>query len=84
MRALAIMTVLVLPIAACGHREKKAPCSPSDGVISQQPLAFAPLGKAPQPPFELTTDCGPLKSLDAVPLHELPPNELPSTARTRP
>ena len=79
MRVLAVMTVLVLPIAACGHREKKAPCSPSDGVISQQPLAFAPLGKAPQPPFELTTDCGPLKSMNPV-----PPNVLSPSARARP
>ena len=84
MRVLAIMTVLVLPIAACGHREKKAPCSPSDGVTSQQPLAFAPLSKASPLPFELTTDCGPLKPIVAVPLHELPQNVLPSTARARP
>ncbi|MFM9975623.1 MAG: hypothetical protein ACKVON_13740 [Beijerinckiaceae bacterium] len=74
MRVLAIMTVLVLPIAACGHREKKAPCSPSDGVTSQQPLAYAPLSKAPQLPFELTTDCGPLKSMNPIPLDELPPS----------
>jgi hypothetical protein len=79
MRAFAIMTVLVLPIAACGHREKKAPCSPSDGVTSQQPLAFAPLSKVPQLPFELTTDCGPLKVIDAVRL-----NELPLRTRARP
>ena len=84
MRVLAIMTELVLPIAACGHREKKAPCSPSDGATSQQPLAFAPLNNAPILPFELTTDCGPLKPIVAVPHQELPPNELSSIARVRP
>jgi hypothetical protein len=79
MRAFAIMTVLVLPIAACGHREKKAPCSPSDGVTSQQPLAFAPLSETSPLPFDVNTDCGPLKSMKPVPL-----DELPSTARARP
>ena len=74
MRVLAIMTVLVLPIAACGHREKKAPCSPSDGVTSQQPLAFAPLNNAPILPFELNTDCGLLKSMNPIRLDELPPS----------
>ena len=79
MRVLAIMTVLVLPIAACGHREKKAPCSPSDGATSQQPLAYAPLSKAPQLPFDVNTNCGPLKSMNPIPL-----DELPSTASARP
>ncbi len=79
MRVLAIMTVLVLPIAACGHREKKAPCSPFDGVTSQQPLAFAPLNNAPILPFELNTDCGLLKPMNSIQL-----DELPSTASARP
>ncbi|MGL4440179.1 MAG: hypothetical protein ACRCUE_13005 [Bosea sp. (in: a-proteobacteria)] len=79
MRAIAIMMMLTLAVAACGHREKKAPCSPSDGVTSQQPLAFAPLGNAPILPFELTTDCGPLKSMNPILL-----DQLPQSVRARP
>lgn len=79
MRTVAIIMLLTLPVSACGHREKKAPCSPSDGATSQPPLAYAPLSNAPILPFGMAPDCGPLKTMQVVSLDELPPG-----ARARP
>jgi hypothetical protein len=73
MRAIAITVMLALALAACGHREKKAPCSPADGTTNQQPLSFAPLNSAPILPFGSSADCGPLKMVNAIDLGELPP-----------
>ena len=61
------IVVLALTLTACGHREKKAPCSPSDGTVSGQPLAFAPLAT------NLSTECGPLKAVNGDDLLPWPP-----------
>jgi hypothetical protein len=74
MRATAIIVMLVLALASCGHREKKAPCSPADGITSQQPMSFAPLNNGPPLSFSMANDCGPLKLSNAVPLDALPLN----------
>ncbi|MGL4528736.1 MAG: hypothetical protein ACRCUC_17335 [Aestuariivirga sp.] len=57
-----VLVSLATALGGCGHREKVAPCSQSEGAIR----SYAPMPRFG--PIPVIDNCGPLRSLNGRPL----------------
>lgn len=64
-----VLVSLAVALGGCGHREKVAPCGPSEGAIR----SYAPMTRSLFPilgPIPVIDHCGPLRPLNGQPLAE--------------
>lgn len=62
-----VLVSLAVALGGCGHREKVAPCSPSEGAIR----SYAPMPRSLISilgPIPVIDHCGPLRPLNGLPL----------------